>query len=323
MSHLYPPIQPFSSEMLDVGDGHQIYLEQTGNPDGIPVLYLHGGPGAGLCAMYRCLFDPEKYWLIGFDQRGSGQSTPFADLNNNTTQDLLADIERIRNHLGIEKWVICGGSWGATLALLAAIANPKTVKAIILRGVFLGRQQDFNWFLDTDGGAAQLFPDVYQHFADQVKDRPQGESIVDAYYRIFTQGNEISRTSAAKSWCIWEQKISQLNNSVNEQDLCQNLHRSTSLSVLECHYLKHDCFIPENYILDNIKRISSIPGTLIHGRYDMVCKLKGAYDLNQAWRNSQLLVVPESGHSNSEPLIADAVRQATDAMLKFLEEEQS
>lgn len=176
--------------------------------------------------------------------------------------------------------------------------------------------------LHPDGGAAQLFPDIYQHFVEHVKDRSDDESLVDAYYRIFLKGDEISRTAAAKGWCIWEQKISQLNNSVNEQDLCQDLHRATSLSIMECHYLKHDCFIPENYILDNVKRISSIPGTLIHGRYDIVCKLSGAYELSRAWRNSQLLIVPESGHSNSEPLIADAVRQATDAMLKFLEEEQ-
>lgn len=322
MSHVYPPIHPYISEMLDVGDGHQIYLEQTGNPGGIPVLCLHGGPGAGLCSNYRSLFNPQKYRIIGFDQRGCGQSTPFAELHANTTQDLLADIQKIRRHLGIKKWMLSGGSWGATLALLAAIEKPKSVNAIILRGTFLGRQEDIDWFLEPQGGAAQVFPDAYQHFTEHVQNRPKNESLVDAYYRIFLQGDEISRTAAAKGWCMWEQKISQLNNSINEQDLCQNLHKAASLSIMESHYLKHQFFIPENYILDNIKSISSIPGTIIHGRYDMVCKLRGAYELSKAWRNSQLQIVPESGHSNSEPLIADSVRQATDAMLKFLEEEQ-
>lgn len=322
MSHVYPPIQPYSHEFLDVGDGHQLYIEQTGNPDGIPVLYLHGGPGAGLCASYRSLFNPEKYRVIGFDQRGCGKSTPFAALENNTTQDLLKDIQKIRAHFGIRKWVLCGGSWGATLALLAAIEDPKSIKAIVLRGTFMARQQDFHWFLDPQGGAAQLFPDVYKHFIEHVQNKAESETLVDAYYRIFVDGDEISRMAAAKGWCIWEQKISQLNNSVNEQDLCQNLHRATSLAMLECHYLKHNCFIPDNFILDNVKTISAIPGTLIHGRYDIVCKLSGAYELSHAWRNSQLLIVPESGHSNSEPLIADSVRQATDAMIKFFEEEK-
>ena len=323
MSHTYPPIQAYHSEMLDVGQGQQIYLEQTGNPSGIPVLYLHGGPGGGLCSFYRSFFDPQKYRIIGFDQRGCGQSLPFADLNHNTTQDLLEDIETVRHHLGIKKWVLVGGSWGATLALLAAIKHPKTVRAVILRGTFLARQEDFDWYLAADGGAAQLFPEHYQQFTDLIQDRLAHESLLDAYYHIFTQGDELSRLAAAKAWCLWEERISLLNTSVNEQDLCQNLHRAHSLAVLECHYLKHGCFIEENYILANVKKISHIPATFIHGRYDVVCKLEAAHSLRQRWRNSQLLIVPEAGHSASDPNIAEAICHATDAMARFIQEEKS
>ena len=171
MTQIYPPIKPFHSEMLDVGQGHQVYLEQSGNLQGIPVLYLHGGPGAGLSTIYRSLFDPAIYRIIGFDQRGSGKSIPFASLQDNTTEHLLNDIQRIREHLNIKKWMLCGGSWGATLALLSAIHYPKTVTSIILRGTFLARKQDFSWFLDEQGGAAQLYPEHYASF-DQSRQRP-------------------------------------------------------------------------------------------------------------------------------------------------------
>lgn len=321
MGHTYPPIQAYSNEMLSVGQGHTLYVEQTGNPEGIPVLYLHGGPGAGLSPIYRSLFDPQKYRIIGFDQRGCGRSTPFASLEHNTTQSLLSDIQLIRKHLDIGKWMLSGGSWGATLALLAAIEDPKSVLAIVLRGTFLARQQDFDWFLEKHGGAAQIYPEHYQSFSDHAHDRQPGESLLDNYYRIFESGDEIGKLAAAKGWCMWEERISQLNTSVTENDLCQNIHRAISLALLECYYLKHKCFIPENYILDNVKNISSIPCTLIHGRFDIVCKLQGAHALRNKWRNSQLLIVPESGHSTSEPLIAEAICHATDAMAKFIEEE--
>ena len=192
MSQIYPPIKPFHSEMLDVGDGHEIYLEQSGNPKGIPVLYLHGGPGAGLAPIYRSLFDPDKFWIIGFDQRGSGQSTPFASTVNNTTDDLLKDIQTIRNYLGIKRWMLCGGSWGATLALLSAIQFPKYVTGIVLRGTFLARQQDFDWFLAANGGAAQVFPDQYASFTKVAHEFAPELAVEQAYQEIFDGNNELA-----------------------------------------------------------------------------------------------------------------------------------
>jgi proline iminopeptidase len=321
MSHTYPPLRPFATEMIAVGQGHTLYLEQSGNPNGIPVLYLHGGPGAGLNNIYRSLFDPEVYHIIGFDQRGCGRSTPFADTESNNSDFLLQDIQLIRKYLHIEKWMLCGGSWGATLALLAAIDKPKTVSSIILRGTFLARDEDFSWFLDSTGCAAQIFPEYYEQFLEHADISHPEESLLQAYDRIFTSADELTQTAAAKAWCIWEARISQVNTSVTEQDLCQDLHQAISLAMLECHYLKNRCFIAENFILDNVKAISAIPGTIIHGRYDMVCKMQGAYQLRQKWRNSQLLIVPESGHSVSEPLVAEALCHATDAMAKFIKEE--
>ncbi|WJG11344.1 prolyl aminopeptidase [Aliiglaciecola sp. LCG003] len=320
MHHIYPPLKAYYSELLDVGDGHTLYLEQSGNPDGIPVLYIHGGPGAGLSDSYRSFFDPNIYRIIGFDQRGCGKSTPFASLINNTTAHILADIQRIREHLQISKWMLCGGSWGTTLALLSAIEYPLHVSSIVLRGVFLAREQDMQWFLHGNGGAAQIFPDHYASFIEIVKDRLGKMSVAEAFYQIFSQGDELTKVHAAKAWCMWEERISLMNNSIIEQDMSQNLNRAISLGMLECHFIKHNCFIDEDYILQNIDKINSIPGTIIHGRYDMVCKLENAYSLSQSWRAGQLLIVPEAGHSTSDPNISEAICHATDAMAKFLQE---
>lgn len=322
MGYIYPPLSTYDQQMLDVGNGHQLYIEQSGNPDGLPVLYLHGGPGSGLSADYRRYFNPQRYRIIGFDQRGCGQSTPFLQLQNNTTQDLLDDIQRIRAHFAIDKWMLSGGSWGTTLALLSAIQHPQAVTGLVLRGIFLARNEDLDWFVNEQGGAAQVFPEHYHAFVDIVKNRPSGTSVVDAYHQIFLEGDEVTKTHAAKSWCMWEERIAVLNSSIIELDLANNLHHAASLALLECHYIKNRCFIEENQILEQIHSISHIPGTLIHGRYDMVCKLQGAYELSKAWRNSQLLITPESGHSGSEPLIANAMGHATEAMAKFLYEDK-
>lgn len=322
MSELYPTIKPFFSEMLAVSDDHSLYLEQSGNPKGIPVLFLHGGPGAGLFANYRRFFDPDKYWIIGFDQRGSGQSTPFGSIKNNTTQDLLSDITQVRKHLGVQQWVLFGGSWGATLGLLAAIEHPETVKGLILRGSFLAREEDFDWYLDEKGGAAQLFPDYYQEFIHPVADKSHTTSLVDAYYDLFTGIDEVHKMAAIKAWCLWEARISKLHCKLHEDELVPDVHRGISLAILECHYIKHLCFIEPNYILKNIHKISHIPATLIHGRYDCVCKIQGAYLLNEVWSTSQLTIVPESGHSANEPKITAALCLAATAMADFIKEQE-
>lgn len=322
MSEIYPAIKPFHTEMLPVSDLHTVYLEQTGNPKGTPVLYLHGGPGAGTSAEYRRFFDPDKYWIIGFDQRGCGKSLPFGELKNNTSDDLLSDIRKIRQHLGIKKWLLFGGSWGSTLALLSAIDQPDCVTGLILRGVFLGREEDFDWYLDPSGGAAQLFTDYYQDFIQPVSYGLGSKALVDDYYRLFTSNDEISKMAAVKAWCLWEARISRLHNELTEEELVGDIHRAISLAVLECHYIKHQCFIPPDFILNNIHEINHIPGTIVHGRYDCVCKIQGAFALSEKWQNSQLTIVPESGHSAGEPKVTAALCLATNAMASFLEEQR-
>ena len=323
MSKLYPPIQPYRQEMLDVGDGHKIYLELTGTLTGIPVLVLHGGPGAGLSADYRRMFDPHRYHIIGIDQRGSGRSTPFATRDHNTTQHLLADIEYVRKYLGVQSWVLFGGSWGSTLALLAAIEAPETVKALVLRGIFLARAEDTEWFLSPEAGPAQVFPEHYASFYKQVDGAKTGTEISLAYADLFAQEDEIRFTQAVKAWCLWEEWISRLHHYEHEPNPDYDFHRAKSLAQLECHYINNHCFIDENYILDNIEKIAHIPGSIVHGRYDMVCKLKAAVDLSNAWENGQLMIVPDAGHSASEPSIADALVQSTDALAHFLQEQES
>jgi proline iminopeptidase len=320
MNDLYPAIKAFHSEMLQVSEQHSLYIEQTGNPKGIPVLYLHGGPGAGISADYRRFFDPDKYWIIGFDQRGCGKSLPFGDLNNNTSNELLSDIQKIREHLCVRKWLLFGGSWGSTLALLTAIDAPECVSGLILRGIFLGREEDFDWYLDSSGGAAQLFPDYYQDFLQPVESMLDSLSLVEAYYKLFTTSDEVSKMAAVKAWCLWETKISRLHSQLNEDELIPDIHRAISLAVLECHYIKHQCFIPEDFILDNIHKINHIPGTIVHGRYDCVCKIQGAFALNEKWQNGQLTIVPESGHSAGEKKITAALCLATSSMATFLRE---
>ena len=322
MTQLFPDIQAFTSEMLAVSDGHSLYLEQTGNPSGIPVLYLHGGPGAGIGKDYRRFFDPDKYWIIGFDQRGCGKSTPFGDLENNNSDALVDDVLLIQQHLGIKKWVLFGGSWGSTLALLVAIRQPESIIGLILRGIFLARDEDYIWYLEASGGAAQLFPEYYQDFLKPIKGRPKDVSIVDAYYQIFNSNNEVQKMAAVKAWCLWEARISRLHSTFDENHIVSDVHRAISLAILECHYIKHHCFIPENYILQNIEKIQHLPVSIIHGRYDCVCKIEAAYSLSQNWLNSQLTIVPESGHSAGENLITQALCSASQAMVKYWQEQK-
>lgn len=318
MPNLFPELQAYHTERIDVGEGHQIYLELNGNPKGIPVLFVHGGPGAGLSANYRRFFDPERFLIIGFDQRGCGRSTPFASLTANTTEHLIEDIEQIRQHLGISTWLLFGGSWGSTLALLFAIKYPQTVRGFILRGTFLARQQDADWFLCPDGGAANLFPDHYKKFYQYAGDGETSQSICDSYYTIFDQADELTQAHALSAWFGWEERISRLvlpyTNNANTH---QNFNFVKSLALLECHYLKHQCFIDENYILANLGKITHLPATIIHGRYDLVCKAEAAYSLHSNWQNSVLQIVPDAGHSTSEPAIAEALVRATQQFADF------
>ncbi|WP_100644344.1 prolyl aminopeptidase [Alteromonas facilis] len=318
MPNLYPELTPYQTTQLDVGDGHKIHLELSGNAKGVPVLFIHGGPGAGLNEGYRRFFNPEHYHIIGFDQRGCGQSTPFADLHANTTDHLIADIEQIRQYLGISSWLVFGGSWGSTLALVYAIRYSAHIMGLILRGTFLAREQDTDWFLSPDGGAASIFPEAYQDFARTVEFETSSKAICDRYYSIFTEADEVTQAHALQAWYSWEERLSKLVVSYTSAYAHQHFHQVKSLALLECHYLKNGCFIPENYIMDNVHCIADIPGTIIHGRYDMICKGEAAFALHNHWKNSELRFVPEAGHSTSEPAIASALRQATDDFYKYL-----
>ncbi|AXR07945.1 prolyl aminopeptidase [Salinimonas sediminis] len=322
MKRLYPDIGCYASGYLQTQDDIALYYELSGNPEGIPVLYIHGGPGAGLSPDYRRFFDGNRYRIIAFEQRGCGRSKPFGSTTNNTTQDTLSDITALRRHLGIERWILFGGSWGATLALLSAIEAPQTVLGLILRGVFLARQEDRDWFLGPDGGGAQLFPEYYEQFVAGIAAPVTPARICQWYQQQFDLPNEAQRLSALKRWYVWEERLSRLSLPPGTGDFTTHypLPLVTCLAKLECHYLLNDCFLAENYILDNIHKISHLPGTIVHGRYDVICKARAAWQLHKAWQASNLFIVADAGHTTSEIGVALKLCRATRDMSRYVGE---
>lgn len=319
---IYPEIKANRQIWLPTTDGHQIYLEESGNQNGYPVIYCHGGPGGASSNQFRRLFDPEYYRIIIFDQRGCGQSKPFLSLNHNTSEHLIEDIELIRQHCQLDKFLLAGGSWGTTLALLYAQQHPQHVSAMLLRGIFLARKQDLAWLYEPQG-AARLFPDYYHEFKKFLSNSAQSsEQIIDEYLAQLTSSNQIKQLTAAKAWCAWESQIAKLHFSHEATEQATQTHHAMAMALLECHYFKNQCFIAENQILNNIDKLESIPATLIHGRYDAVCDLSQAWQLNQAWQSSQLLIVPEAGHSLGEIAIAKACCQASDDFMKYFKEQE-
>lgn len=315
MTPLFPEIKPYQRHELAVDDIHTLYLEESGEPNGIPILFVHGGPGAG-CGKYdRRFFDPQKYRIILFDQRGSGRSTPHADLRNNSTQELISDIEKIRAHLKIDKWAIFGGSWGATLSLLYAQTYPETVSGLILRGVFLCRQKDIDWLYQE--GASRIFPDYWKDYL-QVIPQDERDQLMDAYYRRLTGDNELAKMAAAKAWSLWEGRCATLRPHQDVIDKYSKPHLALSLARIEAHYFVNSGFISENQILDDAHKLANIPGTIVHGRYDTVCPLDNAYDLQRAWPDSELHIIRDAGHSALEPSISDALVKATNELAELL-----
>ncbi len=315
MLTLYPEIKPYQVHRLPVAPPHELYVEECGDPDGIPVLFLHGGPGAGCSARDRCFFDPEKYRILLFDQRGSGRSTPHAVLEDNHTQGLLDDIESIRELLGIERWLLFGGSWGSTLALLYAQRHPIRVLGMILRGVFLARRRDRDWFFQE--GASRLFPDHWEAYEKLVSPDDRGD-FASAYYKILTGDNELARMAAAKAWSGWEAHCATLRPSPAIEHEMEDPHTALALARLEAHYCVNDFFIVENEILVNADRLEGIPGIIVHGRYDVVCPLDNAHSLYRAWPDSELNIVRDAGHSASDPGVTDALVRATRQMAERL-----
>ena len=311
MDALYPEIEPRTTGRLPVGDGHELYFEECGNPDGIPVVFLHGGPGSGCESWQRRFYDPEQYRIVLFDQRGSGRSTPHAGLEANTTGHLVADIERLRAHLGIARWVVFGGSWGSTLGLAYAEAHPDRVLGLILRGVFLCRQADIHWFYQS--GANRLFPEAWSEYEAQIPEPERGD-MVAAYYRRLTDPERAVRGAAARTWSAWEGHASCLIPNTDVIDHFEAPDVALSLARIECHYFIHGIFLDPDQLLRDAHRIRHIPGFIVHGRYDVVCPVDQAVALHQAWPEAQLQIVPDAGHSAAEPGITRGLVAATDAL---------
>lgn len=304
----YPPIEPFATYRLAVTPPHEIYVEESGNPNGLPILFIHGGPGGGTNPQQRCFFDPDVYRIILFDQRGSGQSTPHADLSNNTTQDLINDIELIRNHLKIDQWVIFGGSWGSTLGLVYAQAHPSSVLALILRGIFLCNENDKKWFFEY--GVNQLFPEHWQEFIAPIPENERND-LITAYYKRLTSTDKSLQLSAAKAWAAWEGHCATLKPNPKLVDFFVEPSHAISIARIECHYFIHGCFIEHDQIIHDMPKINHLPAIIVHGRYDVVCPPINAWRLHNAWPNSELIFTPDAGHAASEPSNTDALISAT------------
>ena len=305
VQYLYPPIDPFDQRMMEMPGGHTIYVEQCGNPDGIPVIVFHGGPGGGGSPALRRSFDPEVYRVVLFDQRGCGRSRPHASVINNTTWDLVADVERIREVLGIDQFVVFGGSWGATLALIYAETHPDRVRHLVLRGVFLMMQRELDWFYG--GGAGQFWPETWDAFARLVPEDERGD-MIGAYHRRLFSGDMPLETRFAKAWSGWENALASVYSNGRSGEAPGEYARA--FARLENHYFVHGGFLEsDGWILENVDRISHIPGVIVQGRYDMICPPKSAYDLAQLWPNADLRMVRNAGHALSEPGIsAELVR---------------
>jgi proline iminopeptidase len=310
MKTLYPEIEPFDTGRLKVSPVHELYYEQVGNPNGKPAVFLHGGPGGGFSPDYRRYFNPEVYRLLLFDQRGSGKSTPHASLEENTTWDLVADTERLRQHFAIERWLVFGGSWGSTLSLAYAQTHPDRVNALVLRGIFLCRPKEITWFYQE--GASAIFPDVWEKYLSEIPEAERGD-LLHAYHRRLMSDDEAVRLKAAKVWSIWEGSTSKL---IPDQSLIDHFaepHMALSLALIECHYFVNNVFFPsDNYLIENVDKIRHIPGVIVQGRYDVVCPMMSAWELHRAWPEAELRVIPDAGHSISEPGIIDALVEATD-----------
>jgi proline iminopeptidase len=311
MRTLYPDLEPYDTGMLAVDGRHTLYYEQCGNPQGKPVVLLHGGPGAGCSAKMRRFHDPAKYRIVLFDQRGSGRSTPHADLVDNTTWDLVADTEKLRSKLGIERWQVFGGSWGSTLALAYAETHPERVTELVLRGIFMLRRWELEWFYQE--GASRLFPDAWEPYLQAIPEAERGD-LIAAYHRRLTSPDEATRLAAARTWSVWEGATSFLRVDpafvIGHEDAAFAL----AFARIENHYFVNGGFFDdENQLLRDVARIADIPGVIVHGRYDVVCPIQSAWELHKAWPKAELMISPTSGHSAFEPENVDALVRATDS----------
>jgi proline iminopeptidase len=313
MQPLYPEIKPYAVHTLAVDETHTLHIDESGTPSGLPVLFVHGGPGAGCDPQSRSYFDPNLYRIITFDQRGCGRSTPFASLVDNTTWHLVDDMERIREHLGIDKWLLFGGSWGSTLSLAYAQRHTERVLGLVLRGIFLCRPKEFHWFYQE--GASRLFPDYWQDYVAPIPPDERGE-LMQAFYKRLTGEDQIAQMQAAKAWSCWEGRTATLRPN---PDVVERFNeRALSIARIECHYFINNAFLEPDQLLRDMHKIAHLPGIIVHGRYDVICPLDNAWALHQVWPNSELQIIREAGHSAGERGIVDALVRATDQMARRL-----
>lgn len=310
---LYPALSPYASGFLPVDDTHNIYWEQSGNPEGVPIVFLHGGPGGGSSPTHRRFFDPDHYRIIVYDQRGAGRSTPIGSLKNNTTKHLLRDLEMLRIHLNISKWVLFGGSWGSTLALHYATSHPNRVIGLILRGVFLCEQPEIDWFLY---GMKKIFPNAWEQFA-AVLDEDERDNILEAYYKRLTGDDKKQQLNAAIAWSLYEGACSSLIPNFETITTDEQKLHAMALARIEAHYFKHEVIAPENSLLGKIDIIRHIPARIVQGRYDIICPIETANKLHQHWPEAEYVVVPDAGHSALDPALLSRLIEATDHFKKL------
>jgi proline iminopeptidase len=313
-SALFPPVEPFASGYLPLGDGHEMYFEQSGNPNGAAVVFLHGGPGAGASPVHRQFFDPAFYRIVVFDQRGAGRSRPLGSLANNTTPALIGDMEHLRRHLGIDRWMVFGGSWGSTLALAYAEHHPERCLALVLRGIFLCRKSEIDWFLY---GVRNIFPEPWRTFAGFLPAEERG-NLLEAYYRLLIDPDPAVHMPAARIWSVYEGSCSTLLPNPGVVADFASDRVALGLARIEAHYFMHDIFLPENFLLDNVARLRAIPGVIVQGRYDVVCPAVSADDLHRAWPEAEYVVVPDAGHSAFEPGIRSQLVAITERLKAVL-----
>jgi proline iminopeptidase len=306
---LYPPIEPYETGMLDVGDGHAIYYERSGTCGGKPAVFLHGGPGGGIAPEHRRLFDPAIYDVLLFDQRGCGRSTPHAGLEANTTWHLVADIERFREMVGCERWLVFGGSWGSTLALAYAETHAERVSALVLRGIYTCTQPELDWFYQF--GVSEMFPDKWERFVALIPEDERG-NLLAAYHRRLTQGDTETQLAAARAWSLFEGEVITLLPNADLSAQHDDGHFALAFARLETHYFMHACWLEPDQLLRDAGRLRGISGTIVHGRYDMPCPARYAYALHKAWPEADFHLVEGAGHAYSEPGILDRLIQATD-----------
>jgi proline iminopeptidase len=310
---LFPPIEPYAKGMLSLDPPHAMYWEQCGRPDGAAVLFLHGGPGAGATPTHRRFFDPGHYRVVVFDQRGAGRSTPLGSLADNTTAHLVADIERLRRHLGIERWIVFGGSWGSTLALAYAEAHPDRVRALVLRGIFLCRRSEIDWFLY---GIRTIFPEPWRAFSGFLPEKERGD-LLGNYYRRLTEADPAIHMPAARAWSVYEGACSTLLPSPDTVAAFGEDRMALGMSRIEAHYFKHQLYTPETDLVAHLGSLRGIPATIIQGRYDMVCPIMNADELARAWPEAEYIVVPDAGHSAMEPGIRNRLVQTMERLKRL------